>query len=393
MSKTIPASNSGSFESADVTFLLRFLDPSYLEIVCDSEGQVVAEEVPPTPLYQHYFHLALDRYKERLAKDLIVLAAHMVLADCCTYHETRHIQPSEEGLVIASLARAGTPLGVLLARTLRALNVPCRHYSIGLCPVTGVDQMALDHILQRYRPEQLLFFDGWTAKGAVFSTLAESLRRYSRERGVEVTPRLYCLSDLAGVCTGCATREDYLIPSSLLNATGCGLISRTFTTTLEALSGTEAEGFHYAFYFNRLESFDLSRFFIDSLWQEIKTLLSGDWRQNLGVAMSFRQEYRQRQQEQAQKLHGNKPLEILPGQRPDTVSYLCQKYETTKGAIKPGITEATRAMLRRNCGKLVLKDLDNADVRHLLVLASEKNVRVIEDHELSCQAAALLASK
>ncbi len=393
MSKTPPACNSGSFESTDVTFLLRFLDQSQLGKVSDAEGQVVMEETQPTPLYQHYFHLALDRYKERLAKDLIVLAAHMVLADCCTYDEVRRIQTGEEGLVIASLARAGTPLGVLLARTLRALNVPCRHYSIGLCPVTGIDQMALDHILQQYRPEQLLFFDGWTAKGAVFSTLAESLQRYSRQRRVEVTPRLYCLSDLAGVCTGCATREDYLIPSSLLNATGCGLISRTFTTTLEALSETETEGFHYAFYFSQLEGFDLSRFFIDSLWQEIKALLGGDWRQNLGVVMSLRQDYRQKQQEQAQKLHGKKSPEIPPGQNPDTVSYLCQKYETTKGAIKPGITEATRAMLRRNCGRLVLQDLDNADVRHLLVLASEKNVRVIEDHELSCQAAALLASK
>lgn len=386
MMKSTTPLGSGSFESTDVTFLLRFLDPSYLGKVSDAEGQVVVEETQPTPVYQHYFHLALDKYKARLARDLIVLAAHMLLADSCSYDTVKPAPDNyREGLVIASLARAGTPLGVLLTRTLQELNVPCHHYSIGLCPVTGVDWAALDHILSQYRPEQLLFFDGWTAKGAVFGTLAESLRRYSLERGVTVAARLYCLSDLAAVCTGCATREDYLIPSSLLNATGCGLISRTFTSGLESFPAQEANRFHYAFYFNQLEGFDLSRFFVDTIWQEIKTMLAGDWRQKLGIAMTLREEYRTNQQGQSEELRNQQPV--------DAVTYLCRSYATTAAAIKPGITEATRAMLRRNCRALVLQDRNNSDIRHLLTLASERQVEVIEDHELSCQAAALLANK
>jgi hypothetical protein len=40
-----------------------------------------------------------------------------------------------------------------------------------------------------------------------------------------------------------------------------------------------------------------------------------------------------------------------------------------------------------------VKNQTNPDVKHLLVLASEKNVPVIEDLELGCQAVALLVSK
>jgi hypothetical protein len=45
-------------------------------------------------------------------------------------------------VVIASLARAGTPIGVLLLRTLRAQGVPAVHYSISIIRDRGIDRVA-----------------------------------------------------------------------------------------------------------------------------------------------------------------------------------------------------------------------------------------------------------
>ncbi|MDP3506946.1 MAG: tellurite-like stress resistance cysteine protease StiP [Candidatus Melainabacteria bacterium] len=393
MNNRKPLLHSGSFKPDDVIFLLHFLEPDCLGQIFDAEGEVVLEEAPASPSYQHYFHLALDKYAGRLAKDIIVLAAQILLADACNYTGKNQSQESyQEGLVIASLARAGTPLGVLLARTLRQINVPCRHYSIGLCPVTGVDSAALDHILKAYRPEQLIFFDGWTAKGAVYKTLSQSLSEYNRKGEVTIEPRLYCLSDLASVCTGCATQEDYLIPSSLLNATVCGLVSRTFTVAPEQYLPDRINAFHNAFYFQQLEKFDLSQFFVEFIWTEIRKLLGGEWRQNLGQAMTLHQEYR-REYRQGENPGYRTATFNAKDTSADFLAVLCRKYDESPASIKPGITEATRAMLRRNCRALVVKNRTNPDVKHLLVLASEKNVQVIEDLELGCQAVALLVSK
>ena len=126
--------------------------------------------------------------------------------------------------MLVSLARAGIPTGILLKRYLQQycqMQVP--HYAISIIRGRGIDKNAMRYLLQRYEPQQLLFVDGWTGKGAILNELQMEIGTY---RGVSA--ELAVLADPANVTQLCGTKEDLLIPSSCLNCTVSGLISRTF---------------------------------------------------------------------------------------------------------------------------------------------------------------------
>ncbi len=58
--------------------------------------------------------------------------------------------------------------------------------------------------------------------------------------------------------------------------------------------------------------------------------------------------------------------------------------------VKPGIGEATRVLLRRSPHLVLVRDPDSPDVRHLLLLAKEKNVPVTITPDLPYEATALI---
>jgi len=58
--------------------------------------------------------------------------------------------------------------------------------------------------------------------------------------------------------------------------------------------------------------------------------------------------------------------------------------------IKPGVAEATRVMLRRVPRLLVLKRADSDDVKHLKILAHEKNVPIEEVPDMPFSAMAII---
>ncbi len=364
MNSLLPS--SGSYGPDDVSFLLTFLNEAYLGQFEDAEGEIVEREKPPDALYLQLFHSALKKYAGRVAHDIAVLA-HLLRS-----------RASDEHLAIVSLARAGTPLGVVLVRALRLIGLDATHYSVGLCPAYGVDARALGYVLRHFRAEQVIFFDGWTAKGTVSASLRDSVIAYNKRCKVALPTRLYCLSDLAGVSAGCAGTEDYLIPSALLNATGCGLISRTFTSTKvsppcwleEHHELKEVMGFHYSFFYQSLAPDDLSLIFVDAVSKllvaalEAVTHLSTE--SNLEAATAFKQTSEQ------------------------LLAYLKQKYGYAANLVKPGITEASRAILRRKCSVLLLNNRHNPDVAHLLTIAEASNIKVVVDQELGCQAVILL---
>ena len=73
-----------------------------------------------------------------------------------------------DSLVIVSLARAGTPIGVLIKRYLeKKYCVQLTHYSISIIRGRGIDKNALDYILARHNAESVQFVDGWIGKGAI----------------------------------------------------------------------------------------------------------------------------------------------------------------------------------------------------------------------------------
>lgn len=75
------------------------------------------------------------------------------------------------------------------------------------------------------------------------------------------------------------------------------------------------------------------------------------------------------------------------------VNKLMNAYEIREiNHIKPGIAEATRVMLRRIPRFLLVRDIENTNISHLLVLAQEKDVEVIEDTSMPFNAAAVIAN-
>src|SRR5262249_33761898 len=86
--------------------------------------------------------------------------------------------------VLVSLARAGTPVGILMRRwALFAHDIELPHYSVSIVRGRGIDTVALDHIVARHDPHDVLFVDGWTGKGAIAGELAEALDDYAAAGG------------------------------------------------------------------------------------------------------------------------------------------------------------------------------------------------------------------
>ena len=79
-----------------------------------------------------------------------------------------------------SLARAGTPIGVIVRRLLRdgwGINAP--HYSVSIIRDRGIDFRAVDYIRDRYGERAITFLDGWTGKGLIAGELRKAVSVYN----------------------------------------------------------------------------------------------------------------------------------------------------------------------------------------------------------------------
>ncbi|MDQ7046943.1 MAG: RNA-binding protein [Sulfurovum sp.] len=75
----------------------------------------------------------------------------------------------------------------------------------------------------------------------------------------------------------------------------------------------------------------------------------------------------------------------------DFLTNLQKKWGITDiNHIKPGIGESTRVLLRRVPYLLIIQDLDSKETEHLILLAKEKETKVIEDKYLPYKALAII---
>lgn len=284
-------------------------------------------EYVPGPAYMSTYQQALEHFA------LPVAAAVGRLSD-------RILKERGPSVVLVSLARAGTPVGILIRHYMQqkySLSPP--HYSISIIRGRGIDHNAMRYLLERYEPEQLLFVDGWIGKGAILGELEKEIRQYKG-----VSPELAVVADPANMTRLCGTHEDILIPSSCLNSTVSGLISRTVLR--DDLIG--AHDFHGAVYYGELEASDLSRAFLETIEAEF------------GKAYTMEEKG-------------------VKGQGIDEVRELARRFGIGDiNLIKPGIGEATRVLLRRVPWKLLLEEggKDDSALAHLIRLAEEKEVPV-----------------
>jgi hypothetical protein len=355
---------SGSYDPDDVTFLLKpvQLEPTEVaekEHLIQSRrlhySEMISRERLSSPQYLSVFQQALAQEKTRFARDLLILSRHIV-----------SVRPGPATIV--SLARAGTPIGVLIGRTVRRLlGRPARHYSVSIIRDRGLDEVALRHILRYHAADSVIFVDGWTGKGVIANELRRALTCFNAHHGVQLDPGLYTVADLCGAAAFAASAEDYLIPSSVLGATVSGLISRSILNDTVVGPGD----FHGCLYYEEFLEADQSRWFVDQVFDEIVRQVDLPAMRAQGNSQEDRL---RRQQDSAAFL-----ADILRRFDVGSVDY-----------IKPGLGEATRVLLRRVPKCVLVRDPSLREVAHLVLLAREKNVPVLVEAGLPYRAAAII---
>ncbi len=300
-----------------------------------SYGQLLTPEAVPSPAQEAAYAAALARDGERVGRLLAVLTAQVL---------------RESGKpVLVSLARAGTPVGCAMRRLARHWGHDLPHHTLSIIRGEGIDQVALARVRQAHPIADLFFVDGWTGKGSIMGTLTQSLP-------AGISPRLAVLSDPAGVAPYAATHDDLLLPHAALNATVCGLLSRTFVQ--------QSGGLHAARTEEHLRSLDRTGEYLDALEQ---------------LSRRFGPDER--------------PEPTPRPQRPwETVLALAaQAGVVDPHLVKPSVGEATRVFLRREPAGLLLRSAAHPATQHLLGMAQERGVPVTLLPDLPYLAAAWIA--
>jgi hypothetical protein len=355
----------GTYPAEDVRWLLTDLSHVQLEAPVEEREEAIqagrahyAESLPveyqPDAEYRALFELALTASARRLAF-AVGLVTEQVLA-------LRREPP-----VLASLARAGTPVGVLMRRWLRfahGLDVP--HYAVSIVRGRGIDRVALRYLAAAHPSSRVLLVDGWTGKGAIKRELDEAIRGANAELGTAFSDELAVLAD-TGSCTPLhGTREDFLIPSACLNSTVSGLVSRTVLN--RALIGPH--DYHGAKFYADLRPEDVSTRFISAVEERF-----ADVAPDVVAAL---------------------PAHLAADRRPTwrgwrEVVAIGERYGIRDPhLIKPGVGETTRVLLRRVPWRILVRSLDDPDLAHVRALAERRGVGLVEVPELGYRCVGLV---
>ena len=351
---------SGSYPPDDVQILLKRLPLQAFVNVAEKEAliqsgkkhysEMLSPESLPSTRYLDVFRHAWLSNRGKMARDCLVLASLIA-------------QNRRREITIVSLARAGIPVGVILKRVLYSVfDRSATHYSVSIIRDRGIDEVALKHILDRgHAPESIVFVDGWTGKGVIARELDHWVEKFNQKHDIAIDKGLYVLSDLAGTAAQASSSVDYLIPSSILNATVSGLISRSILN--DAIGPAD---FHGCVYFKEFEAHDQSTEFVNDIVEA-------------AINMAHRPET---------DSYDRRAVAAVSRQCIQTLQHAYGIDDPN--LIKPGIGEATRVLLRRMPQLLILRDPEAHDVAHLRILASEKAIPVTVDTNLPYQAVALI---
>ena len=267
--------------------------------------------------------------------------------------------------VLVSLARAGTPIGILMRRWadhMHGLGLP--HYAVSIVRGRGIDATALEYLAAHHDPASVVFVDGWTGKGAIAKELTAALAGAATAGGPRFSDDLAVLADPGHCVRTFGTRDDFLIASACLNSTVSGLVSRTVLNP--ALTGPGE--FHGAKFYRELIPSDVSAALLDAVsarFDDVKR----DVLQGVGA------------------LAGSDRRVTFAGWA--AVEQIRRSYGIESiNFVKPGVGEATRVLLRRVPWKVLVREPDHPDHRHLRLLARRRGVpmEVVPDLAYSCVA-------
>ncbi|MFG2898139.1 phosphoribosyltransferase [Streptomyces zaomyceticus] len=352
-----------SYAPEEVGWLLQDLSDVELEAPTEEREEAIqsggahyAESLPveyqPSDRYQELFHAALETSAARIAR-AVGTVTETVLAE----------KPGRRP-VLVSLARAGTPVGVLMRRWAQArhgLDLP--HYAVSIVRGRGIDANALRWIAAHHDPADVVFVDGWTGKGAITRELADAIKEFEAAEGITgFDPEIAVLADPGSCVRTYGTREDFLIPSACLNSTVSGLISRT---VLRAdLVGPD--DYHGGKFYRELAGADVSNDFLDAVAARFD---------EVGAAVD------------------TDAKELLAADRTPTwegwaaVERISEEYGIHDvNLVKPGVGETTRVLLRRVPWKILARRGADADLAHVRLLAEQRGVpvEVVDELPYSC---------
>ncbi|MFM1703527.1 cysteine protease StiP family protein [Aeromonas salmonicida] len=343
---TNPAVFSGAYRrSDDVEFLLT---PVTIAMTSVEEKEaliqsgkkhysdMLSQEPAPTAFHLDLFEKASVTGAQRLASEVMMLAKAL----CKQYGDTP--------IVLASLVRAGVPLGVMLQRALKMMGKVSYHYGISIIRDRGIDEAALSVIERRHGTEGIVFVDGWTGKGAITNQLTASL---ADRAGYPAIPRLVVLADPCGCAWLSATDDDWLIPFGIMGAPVSGMISRSLYS---------AEGYHQCMVCDHLVEFECGVALVDTVEKCCASIVF-DTLPELDIA--------------TQSVHKWQAW----AQSKQIIAQLAEQYDVSStNRIKPGIAEATRAVLRRVPDHVLVRSVSDPDVALLVFLAKEKGITITE---------------
>lgn len=355
----------GSYEEGDVVFVLKDIgalikeqSTSERELAIQSGihySEMLPIEYVPSEDYMRLFLKSLSKDAGKVAF-LVGVTSELVL------------KQKGKSLTIVSLARAGTPIGVLMYRYLKKryqFEVP--HFSISIIRGKGLDENALQYILKNNQDTSILFVDGWTGKGAITRELKKAINKFNKAHKTKISHSLAVLADPGYCAELSATKEDFLIPSACLNSTVSGLVSRTFHRT-DIIGKSD---FHGARFYDNLLDSDLSLSYIKTIEEK------------------FMENYRSI--DEFISLNRNREEDVPTWEGLKSVERISEHYNISDiNLVKPGIGETTRVLLRRVPWKILVHPQKYHLLDHVIQLAKEKNVELAEFQDMSYSCCGLI---
>lgn len=348
----------GTYKPDDVTLLLKDVTDLVTPVTTEEKerliqsgthySELLQKEWEPSDDYLEFYRKTLDHFSPVISQLVATVSAEI-------------IKDKWENTVLVSLARAGTPIGILIKRYIKYrwdIDVP--HYTISIIRDKGIDKNAMNYIVEKHGEKWIQFIDGWTGKGTIKGQLENSLAQYYKETGHHIKPDLAALSDPARVADKWGTREDVLIPNACLNANVSGMLSRTFLK--DGIIGEK--DFHGC---ARVEGDnDFTYTFIDKVVDNFSKVKIVRMKDNSVLCEYAGVKY----------LFDEKEKEITPQEEIKEIVKV-QGLPSAKHC-KPSIGEATRVLLRREPWKILISDkAENLeDVKLLCALAKEKGIPI-----------------
>jgi adenine/guanine phosphoribosyltransferase-like PRPP-binding protein len=347
----------GSYPADEVAWLLSDLSHVALEAPVEEREEAIqsgaahyAESLPieyqPSSEYQRLFAAALAQSADRVARAVGVVT-ELVLAE------------RGRSTVLVSLARAGTPIGILMRRwAWFAHGVDLPHYTASIVRGRGFDPVAARYLAQQHDPAAITFVDGWTGKGAIARELAAA----PELAALGLPADLAVLADTGSCVSTYGTREDFLIPSACLNSTVSGLVSRTVRNRAILAPG------HYdgAKFYAELADSDVSIVFLDAVssrFADVAAAVAAEWP-------------RLRDSDRQPTWAGWAAVEAISAE-----------YGISEvNLVKPGVGETTRVLLRRVPWRVLVRRGAEADLGHVLLLAEQRGtpVETVDELAYSC---------